>query len=162
MDGVYPLCWSCFLTKWNQKEAEGCCITLMTWFLKLWWSFIQIKNFCSIAPQSIHLGAVLEPLGMDVFYFMGVKQCITLAVGFLWLWDPQSGRGQQRRSPEGQDYSLFRPRNFKPHELSVRGPSTAGWGCWAGASWLVTLSFHPDVFCFDTIVTIKKKKSEKW
>lgn len=135
-------------------------IMLMTYFPKLWWFFIQIINFSSIDSQSIHLNAGLEPLGMDVFYLMGAKQFITLAVGFSWLWDPKSGRGQQRRSPEGQCYSLLWPRNFKSHELSVRRPSTAGWGCWAGASWTVTLSFHAVVFCFDTIVTIKKKKRE--
>lgn len=105
VDGVY-LCWSCFLT----KPKGGCRfvagIILMTCFLELRWFFIQMRNFSSIASQSTHLDAGLEPLGMDVFYLMGVKQCIALTVGFSWQWDPKSGRGQQRRNPEGQCWSF--------------------------------------------------------
>lgn len=82
----------------------------------------------------------------------------------VWLQDshgyeiPTLGDGDSGEVPEGQDCSPVSPRNFQPSEQGVRGPSAAGWGCWAGASWPVILSFHTVMFCFDTTVTIKKKK----
>lgn len=159
MDGAY-LCCGCPSCQNKTKGRQNVVVNikLMPRFLKLWWLSVQMKNFCSIASQS---STCLEPQGKDVLYHLGAKSLITLAVGLSWLWDPNSGRRWQGRSTEGQDFSLVRPRNFQPCELSVRGPGTAGRGCWAGASWPVTLSFHTVVCWFDTIVTIKKK-SEKW